>query len=283
MLAAASLLALAVALGGGGPRPEVAVAANAAIVDAAGRARMAIDELRAELQPAVDAGRTGSARIVAGNSDPAGPLRTAAERTLAATASANALRDALLELERARVAGDPDAVPLPPAPDGTDLLSISGQLDEAAVAGAGFAEMRGRAEGLAASLIDALDATAAGRLDEADEQLARALVVVGEVREWLDVARVLTVWVDTSDAMIRAMQRLIDAVRDGDPERAAAARAAFDDAAGESVEADRSLRIGLGEAGSSQAAVPLSRLAGLLAALDELEADVDAVRVGVRE
>ena len=71
----------------------------------------------------------------------------------------------------------------------------------------------------------------------------------------------LSVWIDTADAMIRAMQRLVDAVRAGDAERAEAARADFDAAAEDAAEADRALRIGLGEAGSAITAVPLQRLA----------------------
>jgi hypothetical protein len=280
-LAAAGVLALVVVLGGGAPRPEVAHAARAAVLGAADRTIAAIGQLEEDLGQAVDAGRTGAARVVAGDGDPAERLVAAGERALGAAPSANALRDALRDLERARNARDPVAVPLPPAPDATELLSISGQLNEAAAAGTDFAEMRRRAEALSGELVDALDAAADGRLEEADEQLAAALVVVDEVREWEEVNRVLTVWVDTADAMIRAMQRLVDAVRAGAPERAAAARAAFDDAARDSVEADRSLRIGLGEVGSAQTAVPLRRLARLLVELEELKSDVGAVREGV--
>jgi hypothetical protein len=281
VLAAATLLAIAVVLGGGGPRPEVAQAANAAIADAAERTLAAIDRLEAELGLAVDDGRAGAARVVAGDADPAERLAAAADRSLGAAPTANVLRDALADLASARIASRPDAAALPRAPDSGELQSISGQLGEAAVAGADFARMRRRAEALSDGLVDALDAVAAGRLDEADERLRVALDVVGEVRERQDVAPVLAVWADTTDAMIRAMQRLVGAVRADDPERAASARADFERAARDSEEADRSLRIGIGEAGSAQTAVPLGRLARVLVDLEELAAEVRAVRAGV--
>ncbi len=88
----------------------------------------------------------------------------------------------------------------------------------------------------------------------------------------------LSVWIDTVDAMIRAMQRLVDAVRAHDAEGARAAQAAFADAAEGGIEADRALRIGLGEAGNAVTAVPVRRLADALAALGELELAVRAAR-----
>jgi hypothetical protein len=278
VLAAAVATGLVVGMGGGGPRPEVARTANAAIVDAADRTLAAIDRLQAELAPAVDAGRSGAARVVAGAEDPSEPLAVAAKNALAAVPAATDLRQALESLERARRALRPGAEPLPPAPDGGGLTSIAAQLDDAAGAGATFAETRRRAEAVSASLVDALEAAAAGELDEAGERLVVAQAAVEELRAWEDDERVLSVWIGTADAMIRAMQRLVDAVRADDPEEAEAAQADFDAAAESAPEADRALRIGVGEAGSALTAVPLRRLARVLAALDELEAAVRAAR-----
>ncbi len=125
-------------------------------------------------------------------------------------------------------------------------------------------------------MIDALDAAAAGRLDDADEHLTTSLEAVEAVRELEEGALVLSVWIDTADAMIRAVQELVDAVRTSDPERADAARADFDAAAEHAPQADRSLRIGLGETGSAISAVPLRRLAEVHVALRDLEAAVRA-------
>jgi hypothetical protein len=277
VLAAAAIALLAVVVGAGAPRPEVAAAANASVAVAADRALDAIDRLEAELAPAVDAARTGSARVVAGEEDPAEPLAAAAEMVLAATPTAVEVREALGDLDRSRAALDPGAAPLR-APDGGDLASIAGQLGEAGEAGARFAESRRHAEAVSGALVDALDAAAAGQPDEAHQQLLVALVAVDELRAWEDDAPALSVWIDTVDAMIRAMQRLVDAVRAGDAGAAEAAEAAFAEAAEGGTEADRALRIGLGESGSGVTAVPVGRLADSLEALSELEVAVRAAR-----
>jgi hypothetical protein len=278
VIAAVVFVLLAIVVAPGAPRPEVAIVASSSVADAADRAIDAIDRLEAELGPAVDAARSGSARVVAGDQDPAEPLAAAAEMIVAASPAAGDLREALGDLERARAALDPREQPLPRPPDGDQLASIAGQLDEAGAAGAGFAETRRRAEAVSDALLDALDAAAEGDPDEAHQQLLLGLVTVDELRGWEDDAPALSVWIDTVDAMIRAMQRLVDAVRAGDAEEAEAARAAFADAAEGSTEADRALRIGLGESGSAVTAVPVGRLADALGTLGELEIAVRAVR-----
>ena len=117
-----------------------------------------------------------------------------------------------------------------------------------------------------------------GEPDEAHDQLLLGLVAVDELRAWEDDAPVLSVWIDTVDAMIGAMQRLVDAVRAGDAEEAEVAQAAFADAGEGATEADRALRIGLGEAGSGVTAVPVGGSPTSLAALGELELAVRAAR-----
>jgi hypothetical protein len=274
LLAAAAAAALIVTLGGGAPRPEIARDAKAAIVSAADDTLEAIDRLEAQLAPALDAARTGGARVVAGEEDPAERLAAAADGLVAAAPSATELVAALTKLERARAALRPEAERLPPAPDAGQLESIASQLTTTAEAGAGFAEIRRGAESVSESVVDALDAAAAGRLDEAEEHLAASLGAVDAVRELEEGATVLSVWIDTADAMIRAVQELVEAVRTTDPGRADAARAAFDAAAEQAPQADRSLRIGLGETGNAISAVPLRRLAEVHVALRELEVAV---------
>ena len=271
ILVAGVAAALVVVLGGGEPRPEVARGAKAAIARAADRALEAIGRLEAQLAPAIDAARTGSARVVAGDEDPADPLSAAAGRVLDAAPALVEVRLALADLERARTAHHPAAAQLPPAPDPGELPSIATQLDDAAEAGSQFAQTRRRAEAVSSGLVDALDAAVAGELDEANEELLIGLEAVDALRAWEDDAPVLSVWIDTVDAMIGAVQRLIDAVRTNDAKQADSARAEFDAAAKGALEADRALRIGVGEAGSALAGLPLGRLAGVLAALDELE------------
>ena len=278
LLGTVAVVALIVVLGGGAPRPEIARDANAAIVAAADRSLAAIDRLDAELAPALDAARMGGARVVAGESDPAEPLVSASDGLVSAAPAATELRNALTELERARAALEPGAERLPPAPDAAQLLSIAGQLASTADAGASFAEMRRGAESVSGSVVAALDAAAGGRLDEADDHLEASLADVDAVRDLEESAPALSVWIDTADAMIGAVQELVDAVRNGDAERADAAQADFAAAAEGAAEADRALRIGLGETGNAVSAVPLQRLAGVRVALRELEAAVTATR-----
>ena len=278
LLAAAGAVAMIVVLGGGAPRPEIARDANAAIVAAADDSLEAIGRLDAELAPALDAARMGGARVVAGESDPAEPLVSASDGLVSAAPAATELGNAIAELGRARVALNPGAERLPTAPDAEQLLSIAGQLASTADAGASFAEMRRGAESVSGSVIDALDAAADGRLDEADDHLAASLVAVDAVRDLEESAPALTVWIDTADAMIGAVQDLVDAVRTGDVERADAAQADFDAAAEGAAQADRALRIGLGETGNAISSVPLQRLAEVRVELNELEAAVTAAR-----
>jgi hypothetical protein len=278
LLATVAVVALLVGLGGGAPRPEIARDANAAIVAAADRSLVAIERLEAELAPALDAARMGGARVVAGESDPAEPLASASDGLVSAAPTATELRNALAELERARAALEPGAEGLPTAPDAGRLLSIAGQLASTADAGASFAETRRAAESVSGGVVDALDAAAAGRLDEADDHLAASLAAVDAIRDLEEGAPALSVWIDTADAMIGAVQELVDAVRTGDAERADAAQADFDAAAEGAAQADRSLRIGLGETGNAISVVPLQRLAEARVELLELESAVAAAR-----
>ena len=272
MLAAVSIVGLALILGASAPRPEVGRGARAAVVDAADRTLEAIDRLESELAPAVEAAREGSARVVAGDEDPSERIAAAADAIRAAASSATEVRAAIADLNRARIALDPDAPLLPPAPDAAELASIADQLGDAAGAGASFAEARQRAEAVADGLVDALDSVSEGNVDEAQEQLLSGSDAVDGMRAWEDDAQALSVWIDTVDAMIRAMQRLVEAVRTNDAE------AAFADASEGAAEADRALRIGLGEAGSALTSVPNVRLADALAALDEVDVAARAAR-----
>jgi hypothetical protein len=186
--------------------------------------------------------------------------------------------EALAALEHARLAARPDAAPLPPSPDGGELASIGGLLRATADAGTTFAATRRRAEGLSRGLLDALDALAAGRIDEADSVLRDARDTVEAVRPLEDAQPALTVWTGTADAMIRAMQRFVDAVRETDSAAAEAARAEFEAAAEDATSADRALRIGLGEAGSAVAQAAVDQLAIMIDGVDTLEAAVRSAR-----
>jgi prolyl oligopeptidase PreP (S9A serine peptidase family) len=114
-------------------------------------------------------------------------------------------------------------------------------------------------------------------VDAGRTQLIAASAAVDELRTWRDNAPTLIVWIRTASAMIRAMHRLVDAVEDRDAAAARQARVAFDAAAKRAPQADRALRIGMGEGGSALTATPLRRLAGVLRGLEELDVAVRAV------
>ena len=276
LVAAAVAIALIVTLGAGAPRPEIARDANAAIVAAADDTLEAIDRLEASWR------RPWTRRApVRRGSLPAKRIRLsrwwrrrrASSRPLPRRRSWWPPSRSWSALEAAL---RPDARLLPPAPDAGQLESIASQLADTAEAGA---RSRGSAEAASrsrrASSTRSTRSRPAGSTRRTSSWQA-SLAAVNAVRELEEGAPTLSVWIDTADAMIRAVQELVEAVRTTDPGRADAARAAFDAAAEGAPQADRSLRIGLGETGNAISSVPLRRLAEVHVALRELEAAVQA-------
>lgn len=271
-------IGLVLVLGPGAPRPEIDAAARRMILDAAGHADAALAELATALEPAVEAGRAGSARAVAGDEPPGPRLNEAAELTRAAEESATQARRALMALDRARRAADPQAPASEPVSPAGELESIGQQLDASAEAADEFAAMRERAT----AVVDELDA-ALSALDEGDVDGARGHVTIARndhtvIAEW-DVGLVtLPIWVDTTDAMIGAVERIITATEHGDAAAAERAADEFTALAEDAATADRALRIAIGEGGSAVAAVPLERLAAILAGVEDARASIASIR-----
>jgi hypothetical protein len=269
---------VALLLGPGGPRPELKAAARGMIVDAADRADGALSELVAALEPAVDAGRVGSARAVAGPEAPGPKLVEAATLAREAEAAAADTRRTLVTLERVRHAADPSAPPMQPIVDAGELESIASQLDAAADAADEFAAMRARAASVVTELDAAIDALDGGDLEAARQHAELARDDHTAIADW-DVGLVtLPVWVDTTDAMIGAVERIITATEDGDADAAERAAAEFAALSDDAAPADRALRIAISEGGSAVAAVPLERLAAILAAATDGRATIASVR-----
>lgn len=269
-LAAATVVALVLGLGAGSPRPELEIAARASILEHAGATEAALATLRQRLVAALEAGRAGTARVVAGDAAPGPMFEGATDEVLAAldaAVEAIAARDALAG---ARSAMSPRAVTLPPAPDPAALASVGAQLQAAADAAEEFVVVRGRAESVAPTLLAALDALEAGETEAADALVAEARAALDAVEGWEVGVVSLPVWISTASEMIDTMERLVTATRASDAAGAEAAAADFAALAEEAPMADRALRIALGEGGSSVAAAALGRLASLLAATDEL-------------
>jgi hypothetical protein len=278
LVVATVALVTVVALGAGGPRPEVEAAARGSVVVAAEDVLALASDLRARLLPAVESARTGAARVVAGTEPPGGPLLESSSAVLESASVAVALGSATGRLERARRAWRPGVDGLPEPPDAADLSSISAQLAATAEAGEAFALMRRRAEGLTGVLAAALRDAESGDVAGASERVEAAQEEAEVLRAWEIDAVTLPVWLETVDAMIEAMDRTVDALANRDDARARDAVEAFGALAERAPSADRALRIAVGEAGGALTATALNRLAGSLVALDELARAAASVR-----
>ena len=277
-LAAATGLALVAGLGGGAPRPELDVAARASILERATVAETVLGDLRDRVAEVLDAARSGSARIVAGEANPGPMFERAADGALGAVdvaLDALAARDRLASVLEAR---SPGGVPLPPAPDPADVGSVASQLEVTAEAAERFVVMRSRAESVTASLLDALEALEANDIEAAEALVAGAREAHDAVADWEVGTNTLPVWIATVDEMIGAMERLVDATRAGDAAAGREAANRFAALAADAPEADRALRIALGEGGTAVAANAMERLAALLTVTDDLRIAVVRAR-----
>jgi hypothetical protein len=269
---------ITVLLGAGMPRPEVAAGASVLVVVRADAAEAALADLDDRLAPAVDAARSGAARVVDGDEAPGPPLLEAAALLREAVEAAVAASEARAELASAVVALDPEGAALPPAPDPAELESIAAQLEASAEAGDAFAEMRRRADSVTVELEAALGALEDGDLDQAERHVTAARAAHDAVAGWEVDFVTLPLWVETADAMIRAVERLIEATRAADAEAAAEAAADVEAVADDAATADRALRIAMAEGGAAVTVTPLSRLAAVLAMNEELRVAIESAR-----
>lgn len=279
--AASGLLAAALGAGavhGGDQGPARAVAADRLVLARALTAEAALAQLEAALEPPLQAARRGAARIVAGDVSPADPLMRAAAAVSAAEAEASEARDALERLDAARRAREPVAPSAVDAPLARgELRSIAGQLEATAEAGDDFTAMRRRAEDVTRSLEAALIALDDGDVDAAEASVEEARREHDAIVAWEPGLVTLPVWIETTDAMISAMETIVMATRAGDVAGARDAAEAFAALDEEADEADRALRIAVSEGGAAIAAPALGRLAGARAAVGEARAQMAAI------
>jgi hypothetical protein len=88
------------------------------------------------------------------------------------------------------------------------------------------------------------------------------------------------VWIETTGAMIEAMETIIDATQERDTERARLAAEEIGALQAEAATADRALRIAVSEGGNAVGAPALGRLATILDAIETAHARLGAVRSG---
>jgi hypothetical protein len=267
-----------------GPRladPAGSIAAERLLRERASTAVEALDALRSALEPGLDAARHASAAVVAGDEEPAPLLEAAGDEVAAAEGAATAARRAVASLNGASDAWRPDLETVPEPIAAGSLPSIGAQLGAAGPAATEFVDLRRRSTGLPATLEEAVAALDAGDVDAAAAILARARADHDLIAAWEAAPSTMPVWLETTDAMIGAVEGIVAATRASDLDAAMAAAGAFADLAKESTDADRALRIGLSEGGAAIAAAPLERLATELRHIELVRAEAAGIAAGI--
>jgi hypothetical protein len=273
----AGALALVPLVGAGGPDPSLGIAARVEIVQRAAAADRALERLEVALEPGLSAARSGAAAVITGDQPPTAPLAAAAGALEAGSPVLDEVLDRIAALDQARIALDPSVEPVAFSVRSGELGSIGGQLEAATEAADEFVHIRLRAEGMAGRLDEALAALADGDLATADGHIRAARGDLDAIEGW-DVDFVtLPVWIETADAMIGAMERIVAATRADDSAAADRAAEDFAAAAEEAASADRALRIAIGEGGSAVTAAPLERLALVLRSVAAARAEVASI------
>ena len=262
---ALAVTALTVALSPRGADPGLAAVSDRLVAVRADLAEEQIVALEDAVTIALDEARRAGAAVVAGDEAPSTHVHAAAELTAEAENGVQAARSAVANLAAASDARRPGR-PLPAYPTAVgELESIAAQMRASADAADAFAAMRQIATGIPTILDQALAALADGDVDRGSALVARARSDHATIAAW-DVDLVtLPVWLETTDAMISAVQHIVDAVRQGDAAAAELAAEEFAALGADAARADRALRIAMGEGGSSVLAPPLERLASVLA------------------
>lgn len=261
----------------GADGPGAALNADRLVADRAAVAVDRLDELERSLEPAVEAARRGAARIVAGDVAPSVQLVRAAEHLGRSESVAVEVGDAMTDLGAARRARDPSATSPATPLSAAELSSIAAQLEGTAGPADAFATMRWRADGVVREVERALAALEDGDLDRAQSALDDARREHAAVEAWEAAPVTLPVWLETTDAMIGSMERIIRATRSGDTAAARRAASAFAALEGEAAVADRALRIAISEGGAAVVAAPLDRLAAAVASVRATRTEVVAI------
>ncbi len=257
--------------------PARAIAADRLVGERASRADHALAALEEALAPAVEAARRGAGRIVSGDEPPGESFDAAAKAVTAAAPRAREAAEAVDALDAARRARRPGTPAIGPVISVGSLSSIAGQLEATGAAGDGFAATRRAADGVVPALERALGALAAGDLDAAESATRLARSAHDEVAGWDEPPESLPVWLETTDAMIDAMDGIVKATRAGDGDAAQKAADTIRGLADDAAAADRGLRIAVSEGGGALASTALGRLAAELDALASARIRVSAV------
>jgi hypothetical protein len=275
--AAVAVLGLALALGPVAADPSVAIGAARLVRERAAAASSALDALRTAVQPGLEASRRAAADVVGGDEPPGPRITEAAELIASADQSVLPARRAMTALGSARLAWHPGATRTRQPVAAGELSSIAAQLAAAGPAAEQFADLRVRATGVPGVLELALNALERGAVEEAAELTARAREDHDAIVAWETDLPTLPVWIETTDAMIGAVEGILEATRAGDAAAAREAAEAFAALADDAATADRALRIALSEGGAALTAAPLERLATALRSIEAARAAAAAL------
>lgn len=269
-------LVAGIAVGAGGD-PGAMLAAERLVETRAREAAAELDALATALAPAREEARRGVARVVSGRESPAEALGAAADIVDDAAQQAASARAAVSALNATRDMAPDDApdVTEPPGPE--DLHALAGELRASASAAEAFAERRRSAARVVETLDAALQSLVEGRPSDAADAVTAARADHAALLSWPREIAILSIWLETTDAMISAVETLIDASRGGDDERAAAAARDFAALSGEAAIADRALRIAVGEGGGAVTAPALERFGAVTAAIEGSRSSVTAL------
>ncbi|MGQ0609320.1 MAG: hypothetical protein ACT4OQ_12795 [Chloroflexota bacterium] len=272
-----AILGLALLFAPRAPDPTIAVTAERSIRERAAIAVAALDDLRAAIMPGLDAARTGAAAVVSGDGPPSPRLDAAAALIADAEEPVVPARRAVTALAAVHGAWRPQASRPPEPIAAGELSSIAAQLRSAGDAADAFADLRTRASSLPDVLDDVFRALDRGDLDEAGRLTEGTRADHDAIVAWETDLETLPVWIETTDAMISAVEQILEATRAGDAAAADDAAQSFVALADDGATADRALRIALNEGGSALTAAPLGRLAVVLRDLDSCRAAVAAL------
>jgi hypothetical protein len=213
-------------VGQGGPDPAAGIGARALVLERAKRADSALAELEHAIAPALEAARRGSARAVNGTEPPGPELEAAASALMEAVGEASRAEAAVRALEGARrTLGNASPIGLAASEDAVETIAT--QLEGTAGAADAFAAMRGRAEGLLVGLDGALAALDDGSMDAARDRVTRARADHDALAAWEVDLVTLPLWLETTDAMIAAVETIIAATEAGNDDAAVEAAREF--------------------------------------------------------
>lgn len=274
---AAAAMLIAVALGPYAADPSVLLAAERVVHARALAATTALDALLETLQPALEDARRAASAVHEGEDRPGPMLEAAGDRIAAAEDEATTARRVVARLNGALASWREGDLDVHDPPDAGVLPSIGAQLAAAAEDADAFAARRDPANDLPAAIDRALEALEAGNPDAAAGHLADARAARELAAAWEEAPASLPVWLDTTGAMIRAVDTIIEAVRAGDIVAADEAAGAFAALQADAASADRALRIALSEGGADLTAAPMTRLADALRRASDARADAAAI------